>query len=62
VQQDDRRLLVVIADDGGGGAQLEVGGGLAGLEARLGSIDGTFTVSSPPGGPTRVEAVIPCEP
>lgn len=62
VQQDDSRLLVVIEDDGGGGAQIEAGGGLAGLAARVGSIDGTFTVSSPPGGPTRVEAVIPCGP
>ncbi len=52
----------MIEDDGGGGARLEPGGGLAGLAARIASIDGTFTVSSPPGGPTRIEAVIPCEP
>ncbi|MGH3279693.1 MAG: sensor histidine kinase [Trebonia sp.] len=57
-----RNLHVVVEDDGGGGARLEPGGGLAGLAARIASIDGTFTVSSPPGGPTRVEAVIPCEP
>lgn len=55
-------LRVVIEDDGSGGARIEPGGGLAGLAARIGSIDGTFTVSSPPGGPTRIEAVIPCEP
>jgi signal transduction histidine kinase len=54
-------LRVVIEDDGTGGARLEPGGGLAGLAVRIRSIDGTFTVSSPPGGPTRVEAVIPCE-
>ncbi|MGH3164652.1 MAG: sensor histidine kinase [Trebonia sp.] len=57
-----RNLHVVVEDVGGGGARLEPGGGLAGLAARIASIDGTFTVSSPPGGPTRVEAVIPCEP
>jgi signal transduction histidine kinase len=54
-------LRVVIEDDGNGGARIEPGGGLAGLAARIRSIDGTFTVSSPPGGPTRIEAVIPCE-
>jgi signal transduction histidine kinase len=58
----ERNLHVVVEDDGVGGARLEPGGGLAGLAARVASIDGTFTVSSPPGGPTRVEAVIPCEP
>jgi signal transduction histidine kinase len=56
-----RALRIVIEDDGTGGARLEPGGGLAGLAARIGSIDGTFAVRSPPGGPTRVEAVIPCE-
>jgi signal transduction histidine kinase len=58
----ERNLRIVVEDDGGGGARLEPGGGLAGLAARIASIDGTFTVSSPAGGPTRVEAVIPCEP
>ncbi|MGH9056252.1 MAG: sensor histidine kinase, partial [Acidimicrobiales bacterium] len=57
---DGGRLIVVVEDDGKGGARLEPGGGLTGLAARVRSIDGTFTLSSPPGGPTRVEAVIPC--
>lgn len=61
VGADDHNLRAVIEDDGNGGARIEPGGGLAGLAARIRSIDGTFTVSSPPGGPTRVEAVIPCE-
>ncbi len=61
VGADEHNLRVVIEDDGSGGARPEPGGGLAGLAARIRSIDGTFTVSSPPGGPTRVEAVIPCE-
>jgi signal transduction histidine kinase len=55
-------LRVVVEDDGHGGASIEPGGGLAGLAARVASVDGIFTVSSPPGGPTRVEAVIPCGP
>jgi len=24
------------------------------------AVDGTFTVTSPPGGPTHIEAVVPC--
>jgi signal transduction histidine kinase len=53
-------LRVLVEDDGSGGAQAEPGGGLAGLAARVAAIDGTFRVTSPPGGPTHVEAVIPC--
>ncbi len=52
-------LRVVVQDDGGGGAQAEPGGGLAGLAARVTAIDGTFAVTSPKGGPTRIEATIP---
>jgi signal transduction histidine kinase len=54
-------LRVLVEDDGGGGASAEPGGGLAGLAARVAAIDGTFRVTSPPGGPTHLEAVIPCE-
>ena len=61
VQAGERDLRVAVEDDGAGGARVSPGGGLAGLEMRIRSIDGTFTVSSPPGGPTRIEAVIPCE-
>jgi signal transduction histidine kinase len=53
-------LRILVEDDGSGGAQAEPGGGLAGLAARVAAIDGTFRVTSPPGGPTHVEAVIPC--
>ena len=55
-------LHVVVTDDGRGGARLDPGGGLAGLASRVASLDGTFSMSSPVGGPTRIEAVIPCEP
>jgi signal transduction histidine kinase len=53
-------LRVLVEDDGQGGARADPGGGLAGLGARVAAIDGTFTVISPPGGPTHIEAVIPC--
>ena len=52
-------LRILVEDDGSGGAQVEPGGGLAGLAARVAAIDGTFHVTSPPGGPTHLEAVIP---
>jgi signal transduction histidine kinase len=55
-------LLVTVEDDGAGGARLEPGGGLAGLAGRIASLDGTFRLTSPAGGPTRIEAVIPCAP
>ncbi|MGH8994905.1 MAG: sensor histidine kinase [Acidimicrobiales bacterium] len=60
VHRDEGQLCVAVEDDGHGGAQFEPGGGLAGLAARIHSLEGTFTLTSPTGGPTRVEAVIPC--
>jgi signal transduction histidine kinase len=53
-------LRVAVEDDGRGGACLGPGGGLEGLAARVASLDGTFELTSPQGGPTRIEAVIPC--
>ena len=61
ISEEDGALKVVVTDDGRGGARLGPGGGLAGLAARVASIDGTFALSSPEGGPTRIEAVLPCE-
>lgn len=52
-------LSVRITDDGVGGADAS-GGGLAGLARRAAAFDGCFTVLSPPGGPTLVEAELPC--
>ena len=43
-----------------GGADPERGSGLIGLTQRVRALDGTLTVSSPPGGPTTVRAEIPC--
>jgi signal transduction histidine kinase len=59
---------VVVADDGRGGATLEGvaatanggGTGLRGLAQRAAAVDGTLTVDSPPGGPTRITVELPC--
>jgi PAS domain S-box-containing protein len=55
----DGHLVLTIDDDGVGGAELSAGTGLAGLVDRLAAVDGTLTVSSPPGEGTRVRAEIP---
>ncbi|MGW3569698.1 sensor histidine kinase [Streptomyces sp. NPDC000941] len=53
-------LRVVIADDGVGGADPAQGSGLTGLVGRVGSVDGTFDLSSPRGGPTVITVELPC--
>jgi signal transduction histidine kinase len=60
-RREGPNLVVEIWDDGAGGARAEPGGGLSGLESRVAGVDGTFSVSSPPGGPTLVRAEIPVE-
>jgi signal transduction histidine kinase len=52
-------LHLVISDDGIGGADPR-GAGLSGLADRIGGVDGTLSVESPPGGPTIISAVLPC--
>ncbi|MGH8826701.1 MAG: sensor histidine kinase [Jiangellaceae bacterium] len=52
-------LYVQVSDDGLGGAHLGKGHGLAGLSDRLAGVDGTLTVSSPPGAGTVILAEIP---
>jgi signal transduction histidine kinase len=59
IRLDDRRLGVAVADDGPGGARAD-GGGLTGLRHRVEALDGTLTVTSPPGGGTVVRAELPC--
>jgi signal transduction histidine kinase len=56
------RVRVTIHDDGRGGADARRGTGLAGIQARVHGLDGTFTVTSPTGGPTTVDATIPLRP
>jgi signal transduction histidine kinase len=55
-----RLLRVIVRDDGRGGASRDAGSGLEGLGRRVEALDGTLTVDSPPGGPTWIEAVLPC--
>jgi len=52
-------FLVTVTDDGEGGAD-PGGRGLTGLAGRVAANDGTFSVHSPPGGPTIVKAELPC--
>jgi len=55
-------MVVEVLDDGVGGADPARGSGLEGLLDRVASLDGTFTVESPPGGGTRIRATIPTAP
>jgi signal transduction histidine kinase len=52
-------LLVEMQDDGVGGAEEGKGTGLQGLRDRVGALDGSLNVLSPPGEGTLVQARIP---
>ena len=58
-RREGGNLVVEVWDDGRGGATVGPVGGLAGLAGRVEGVDGSFTVSSPAGGPTLIAAVIP---
>ena len=60
VQRSGDRLHVIVTDDGVGGADPARGTGLAGLARRAASVDGTFDIDSPPGGPTLLTVDLPC--
>ncbi|MHA2787613.1 sensor histidine kinase [Corynebacterium sp. S7] len=55
----DAHLSISVVDAGPGGAVLIDERGLAGMQDRLAAFGGRLTLSSPPGGPTRVNASIP---
>jgi signal transduction histidine kinase len=58
-----RGMTVTVWDDGQGGAAFgthDGGSGLLGMRRRVAALDGTFAVTSPVGGPTVVEAELPC--
>lgn len=55
---DDVRVRV--SDNGAGGAHMAKGRGLVGLGDRVRAADGVLNVSSPEGGPTIVDAEVPC--
>jgi signal transduction histidine kinase len=61
VIQTGSRLRLTATDDGHGGARVGAGSGLAGLVARTGTVDGSLTVSSPPGGPTVIMVDLPVQ-
>ena len=54
------KLHVTVVDDGTGGAQLRAGSGLAGLADRASSVEGSLQIASPVGGPTVINAELPC--
>jgi signal transduction histidine kinase len=60
--KEDGRLRLIVHDDGRGGADPARGSGLRGMQQRLAAFDGTFTLSSPAGGPTELFAELPCRP
>ena len=60
VQRAGDRLHIIVSDDGVGGADPARGTGLAGLAKRAASVDGTFDIASPPGGPTLLTVDLPC--
>jgi signal transduction histidine kinase len=59
VRRQATMVVVRVEDDGVGGADA-TGGGLTGLAQRVAALDGRFALTSPPGGPTVVEAELPC--
>ena len=61
VRRGTGSLIVEISDDGVGGATVAPGGGLAGLRDRVGALDGSLDLSSPPAGPTLVRVELPIQ-
>lgn len=55
----ERRLVLDVADDGPGGADAARGSGLRGLADRVEALGGALELVSPPGGGTRIAAVLP---
>jgi signal transduction histidine kinase len=60
IQRAGDRLHIIVSDDGVGGADPARGTGLAGLAKRAESVDGSFEIASPPGGPTLLTVDLPC--
>ncbi|GGA75523.1 two-component sensor histidine kinase [Pseudoclavibacter endophyticus] len=61
VERPGGKLWARIEDDGVGGANPLPGGGIDGVANRVRAAGGTFTLTSPAGGPTTVEVSLPCE-
>ncbi|PTA45521.1 sensor histidine kinase [Micromonospora sp. RP3T] len=60
VRRERDRLLVTVSDDGHGDADEARGSGLTGVRRRVEAYDGRMTLTSPPGGPTRMHVELPC--
>ncbi|GAA3805322.1 hypothetical protein GCM10022242_05630 [Nocardioides panacisoli] len=60
ITRTDRGLEVRVSDDGAGGADAGRGTGLQGLADRLAALGARLEVDSPPGGGTKIGAVLPC--
>lgn len=58
--QTTAALVIEVIDDGPGAADA-LGSGLVGLRQRVEALDGTLSISSPPGTGTTIRAVLPCE-
>ena len=58
----DGSLRADLTDDGPGGACQTAGGGLEAIADRALAVGGTFTISSPPDGPTTVSLLVPLGP
>lgn len=60
VERPGSKLWARIEDDGVGGASPLPGGGIDGVANRVRAAGGTYTLTSPAGGPTTVEVSLPC--
>jgi signal transduction histidine kinase len=60
VHRSEDQLYLRITDDGRGGADDRKGSGLDGIRRRVEAHDGTFMLTSPPGGPTTLRVSLPC--
>ncbi|MFF5056516.1 sensor histidine kinase [Micromonospora sp. NPDC000663] len=60
VRRERGRLLVTVEDDGRGDADEARGSGITGIRRRVEAYDGLMTLTSPPGGPTRMHVELPC--
>jgi signal transduction histidine kinase len=61
VERTEDRLVVTVEDDGIGGADPSRGSGLRGLSDRVAAVDGSLSVSSPPGEGTTLICRIPLQ-
>jgi PAS domain S-box-containing protein len=58
-ERENGTMVVEVRDDGVGGASADAGSGLTGLADRVGALEGTLSVQSPPGEGTLVRAELP---